>query len=226
MHSLREGSDSAIQRLLEDYAPAIEIYLRRRMANEANRESIDDIVQEVLLELFNKQDVLAKAQQGDKSRFRYLLMRVAYNAARNARRRIQRGNDRMVSIGDDTIMGLLEPDRDLNAEEQISMDRAWGLSIVEQAIIDCTGWCEKNQSDQEAVMALKLELEEKLNQRDIAQRLNLSLATAHRRLARGRMLIRKAMIDHLITMGECQAGGEDDALLRVWEAVTENTSKH
>ena len=224
IRSLGTGSDLAIQELLQHYAPAIEIYIRRRLSNEAPLGIMDDIVQDVLLDLFKRQDVLARAQSGEKSHFRYLLMRVAYNAARNARRRLQRGNQQtVVHLDDDSIAGFLELERDLNLEEQQSMDRAWGLSVVEQAIADCLAWSVDCSVDQESLTALSLELDEGLNQRDIAERMSLSLATAHRRLARGRMMIRKAMVDHLMASGECVVGGEEETLLHIWDAVTQKS---
>lgn len=228
VYALKDGSTDAMVRILQLYAPSIEIYLRRRLVNEVPFHLLDDIIQDVLLDLYERKEVLAQAQPGDSSRFRYLLMRVAYNAARNARRKLQRGDrcsaPTAVLESSSEALDVTAVGEDLSVSERRAMDRAWGLSIVQQAVRDCLAWSDEKPTDQEAIAAVRLEWEEAVSQREIAKRLKLSLATAHRRLATGRMLVRRAMIDHLIALGECiDADHAHDALQRVWEAVTEDS---
>src|ERR1043165_2198938 len=71
------------------YADAVGEYLRRRLIGE-RRERVDDVIQDVLLDLMRKPELLARAAPGSGSRFRYYLMNLAWLAALNALRHERR----------------------------------------------------------------------------------------------------------------------------------------
>ena len=56
--------------VIAHYADAIGAYLHRRLVNE-HRDRVDDIVQDALLDLMRKPEVIAQARPGSGSRFRY-----------------------------------------------------------------------------------------------------------------------------------------------------------
>lgn len=196
--------------LLGLYVDAIGAYLQMRLTNE-RPEQIEEIVQDVLTDLLAKPEALAKAMPGSGSRFRYYLMHLAWQAGLNAlryhRRRVHGSLD--ARLGDDS-QGRIEHLADgMPAPDQMAtMDRAWALSVVQQALDDVERACAHGQLESDAVIVLRANLLEGCSLRDIAVRHGLSLATCSRRLASARHFLQSAMIERLRLAGEI--GPQDD----------------
>jgi DNA-directed RNA polymerase specialized sigma24 family protein len=192
--------------LMALYTDAIADYLAVKLAGE-RRERIDDVVQEVLLDLLGKADVLAKAQPGQGSRFRYYLMNLAWLSARNALRRLRRRDGAAGSVAEDGDDDLPLVDRlpaDTPAPERAAMDRAWAVSVIRDALDDV------RRCDEIAADLLSAHLVEGRALRDLAQERGLALATCHRRLAAARHRLHEAIAERLRLVGELGAS-EDPA---------------
>lgn len=62
--------------------------MRAKFPDWRQRGDLDDLIQEVLLSFMRNAKTLQRVSPANGGRFRYVLMRVAYNPARNARRHI------------------------------------------------------------------------------------------------------------------------------------------
>lgn len=178
--------------LVERYAGAIRAYLGIKFPADS-RQLVDDICQEVLMELLERPEVLAKASKDTKRRFRYFLMGVAFNCARNARRRLLKGKECSVEA--------LDLEQDVSADAS-AMDAAWAAGVVEMALEDVAGWEASGLLEAPALALLKEQLFAGATVRDLASRFELSRATCQRRLAAARNLLVKAIMDHLQSAGE------------------------
>ena len=189
------------------YADAVGEYLRRRLVAE-HRDRVDDIVQEVLLDLLRKPEVLARAKPGSGSRFRYYLMTLAWGLARNALRYERRRDAPSLDAAGDGETPLVERlCGDLpSAEQQAAMDRAWALSVLQQALDDLRRWAHDGTLEPEAFAVLTANLLEGRPLREVAAATGLSLATCSRRLAQARQLLQQAIVERLQLAGEIDAG--------------------
>ena len=192
--------------LLELYFDSIDRYVRQRFPEEVRTGELDDVVQEVAIHLMERPDLLAGARPGMGSRFRYLLMTVALNAARNAlrTRRRRRGKDIQVADASDGIAVSVTAALAYETSPQVdaAMDRAWAESVLEQAWNDVRAWADQGLLEAECVPVLEHSLLTGMSVRDMAPTMGLSPATCQRRLARGRTFLQKAIVDHLIQAGE------------------------
>lgn len=181
------------------YAEAIGGYLALRLAGE-RAERIEDVVQEVLLELLGKPEVLARAEPGQGSRFRYYLMNLAWRSAlnhlRHARRRDHPG------IPDDA-------EAPPGADQLAAMDRAWALSVLRQALDEVRRRSADGTLEPEAFAVLRAHLVEGRGLREIGAGLGCSAATCSRRLARARTLLRQAIAERLRLAGELRPGEDE-----------------
>ena len=209
--------------VMDLYADSIGRYLKLKFPGEAD---LDDIVQEVLLHLFEHPELMAAAQPGAGSRFRYLLMTLAWNAARNRLRERWRRQqherpgsggadlDDASDPGDHRHAADARPDAhsDPRADERVAetpaMDRAWAESLLAQAWNDVRGWADDGTLETQIPTLLEEHLVHGRNLRDLAAKLNLPLATCHRRLARGRTFLQKAIVDRLRQAGEISTGDD------------------
>lgn len=192
------------------YADAIGTYLARKLAAE-KRDRIEDTVQEVLLDLMRKPEVLAKAQPGSGSRFRYYLMNLAWFAALNVLRHARQRDHASLDAAaepdghariDDLVGAMPAPD------QQRAMDRAWAVSVIQQALDELQRWTRSGELEPEALVVLQANLIEGRGLREIAAAMGLSAATCSRRLAKARMLLQQAIIERLRLAGEI--GGDED----------------
>jgi RNA polymerase sigma factor (sigma-70 family) len=196
--------------VLELYADPIARYLRGKFVSDSAAARVDDVVQEVLVYLMEHPDLLARAHpgeiaEGQASRFRYFIMTLAYNAARNAMRRQQHNREMNANMGDDgetTVAEALAVARKPTDDLQQAMDRAWAESLLTLAWRDLAAWAGDGTLEPEVVIIVKANLVEGRNLRDISAELKIPLATCHRRLARGRTYLQKAIADRLRQAGE------------------------
>ena len=189
----RIDDQHALTLLIEHYADSVARYLGRKFPTLQRRGDIDDLVQEVLLALMRSGDVLQRAQPSNGGRFRYFLMRVAYNAARNAQRRLMRSDWSL--LVDEAVAHEIECDH--SSLPDADMDRAWAASILQQAWTDVRAWAASKHIDQEGVALLERHILHGQTLRDAAAEMGLTLGTAHRRLAKARSHLQQAVIDHL-----------------------------
>ena len=191
------------------YADAVGEYLRRRLIGE-RRERVDDVIQDVLLDLMRKPELLARAAPGSGSRFRYYVMNLAWMAALNAVRHERRRDHASIDAAKDGETPMV--DRlvgDVPAPDQrAAMDRAWALSVLQQALDDVQRWAEDGTLEPEAYAVLKANLIDGKVLREVALELGIPLTSCHRRLAKARMLLQQAIVERLRLAGEL--GAEED----------------
>ncbi len=196
--------------VLELYADPIGRYLRGKFVSDAMAARVDDVIQEVLIYLMEHPDLLARAHPGEiadgqASRFRYFIMTLAYNAARNAMRRQQHNREMNANMGEDgetTVAEALAVANRPTDDLQQAMDRAWAESLITLAWRDLSAWAADGTLEPEVAVIVKANLVEGRNLRDISAELAIPLATCHRRLARGRTYLQKAIADRLRQAGE------------------------
>ncbi len=186
------------------YAEAIGSYLTVKLAGEQS-DRVDDIIQEVLVELMGKPDLLAGAEPGGGSRFRHYLMHLAWMAARNHLRHARRRDHSPLADAQDLPEG-----GPIAPVQQSAMDRAWALAVVQEAFDELRRWSQDGTLEPEAYAVLRAHLCAGRGLREIATELGMSLATSSRRLARARTLLQQAISERLRLAGEL-APGEDPA---------------
>lgn len=182
------------------YADAIAAYLAGKLAGE-RPERIDDTIQEVLLDLLGKPALLARAQPGSGSRFRHYLMNLAWCSARNALRHARRRDH--ASLDEEADAGVPPA-----PDQQRAMDRAWAVSVLQQALEELRRQAGDGRLEPEALAVLQASLVEGQGLRAVAAATGLSLATCSRRLAKARMLLQQALAERLRLAGEL--GADED----------------
>ena len=191
--SLLAHADGGAVTVIELYADAVAAYLTHKLADRLPESDRDDVVQDVLIHLLQRSDLLVQAKPGEGSRFRHYLMTLAWNEARNAMRRRKPSS---VPLSED-LPGVLPGEA----------DRAWARSLLDQAWREVAAWCSDGTAPPETLALLRSVVGDGATLRDSATRLGMSLATASRRLALGRTLLQKSLADRLRAAGEL---GEDD----------------
>ncbi|MBA3708373.1 MAG: sigma-70 family RNA polymerase sigma factor [Planctomycetes bacterium] len=192
--------------VMDQYADSISRYLRLKLPNEGD---LEDVIQEVLLHLFEHPELMAAAEPGAGSRFRYLLMTLAWNEARNRLRERWRRQHREKPVKEDDGAQTVAPETE--ASETSAMDRAWAESLLAQAWADVRAWASDGTLEAEIPELLEGHLVRGRNLRDLAAELSLPLATCHRRLARGRTWLQKAIVDRLREAGEITEDADQGA---------------
>ncbi len=194
------------------YADAIGGYLALKLIGE-RAERLEDIIQDVLLDLLGKPEVLAKAQPGSGSRFRYYLMNLAWlsalNHLRHTRRRDHTSLDATADEDDHARIDQLAGEIPA-PEQQAAMDRAWAISVVQQAMEELQRWATDGTLDPEAYAVLRANLIDGKGLREIGADLGLSAATCSRRLAQARQLLQQTIAERLRMAGELRP--DDDPL--------------
>ena len=191
------------------YADAVGEYLRRRLIGE-RRERVDDVIQDVLLDLLRKPELLARAAPGSGSRFRYYLMNLAWLAALNALRHERRRDHPSIDAAAEGETPLIDrvPGELPAPDQRAAMDRAWALSVLQQALDDLQRWAGDGTLEPEAYAVLKANLIEGKVLREVAIELGIPLTSCHRRLAKARMLLQQAIVERLRLAGEL--GAQED----------------
>lgn len=196
--------------LIAIYADAIGAYLHTRLVGE-RVERVDDIVQEVLVNLLGKPEVLAKAQPGQGSKFRYYLMNLAWlgalNALRHHRRRDHAAPEALNPDGED-VARVEQLGASVPAPEQAAMDRAWAIGVIQGALDDLRVLVDGGRLPPDALQILTRNLVDGQALRDIAADMAMPVATCHRRCAHARTALQEAIAARLRLVGEL--GPEDD----------------
>lgn len=167
--------------LVERYADAIARYLRLRFP-ELPAVDFDDLVQEVLMHLLQRPELLAEASPRNGGRFRYFLATVALNQARNVVRSRRRAAARERPMPEDHPAAV-----------EAEVDRAWSAAALAAAWADLRGWASSGDIEAEIPSLLDEHMTTGAPLRELADRHGLSLATCQRRLAKGRTWLRRAI---------------------------------
>jgi len=209
--------------VMELYADSIARYLRAKFPAEQGTARLDDVIQEVLVYLMEHPQLIARARPGETpsggaSKFRYFIMTLAYNAGRNAWRRHQHGkelNAALGEVGETTVAEAMAVAQQPADEQARAMDRAWAESLLTAAWRDLRAWAGDGTIEAEVPRILEMNLVEGRNLREVAEAMKLPLATCHRRLARGRTYLQKAITDRLRQAGEISSAGDGAAACAV-----------
>ena len=200
--------------LLELYADTIGTYLAMKLRTE-RPERIQDVVQEVLLDLLSKPEVLSRAQPGEGSRFRYYLLNLAWHSALNAIRRERRRDlplEAKATVHEDDDVAPVDhlPSHMPAPEQRSVMDRAWAIGVVQQALEEVQRWSIGPDGDPVGHLLLHATLIQGQSLRDAAGAANIPLATASRRVIALRARLQNAIAERLRLAGEL-APAEDPA---------------
>ena len=209
--------------VMELYADPIARYLRAKFPTEQGSARLDDVIQEVLVYLMEHPQLIARARPGETvkggaSKFRYFIMTLAFNAGRNAWRRHQYGREHNAALGDageTTVAEAMAVAQHPADEQAQAMDHAWAESLLAAAWRDLRAWAGDGTLEAEVPRILELNLVEGRNLREVAELVGLPLATCHRRLARGRTYLQKAITDRLRQAGEISGEGDQAAACAV-----------
>ena len=180
--------------LVATYADAVTRYLRLRLRDCA-ATLVDDVIQDVLAHLLHHPEVLARAQPGMGSRFRYYVMTLAWNEARNALRRLR----------PDATRTLTEIANATDQQPNGDMDRAWATSVLTAAWDELRAQGDAGLIEADVVTLTEAHLIAGRSLRDLAASGTASLATCSRRVAQGRMLLQQAIVERLRLVGEWDA---------------------
>jgi DNA-directed RNA polymerase specialized sigma24 family protein len=192
--------------LLELYADTIGTYLAMKLRSE-RPERVQDVVQEVLLDLLGKPEVLSRAQPGEGSRFRYYLLNLAWRSALNAIRR-----ERRRDVPSDGIASAAADDESLPVDhlashlpapdQRVIMDRAWAIGVVQQALDEVQRWAHGPEGDRVGHELLHATLLQGRSLRDAAATAGIPLASASRRVIAFRARLQTAITERLRLAGE------------------------
>ena len=188
----RASTGSGTAELLERYADCLTRYLHLRFPREDATDR-DDVVQEVLVHLLERPELLAGASPREGGKFRYFLATVALNHARNAfrsrwrqRHREQPHDDRLIAASEATASETADPH---------AVDQAWQAAVLASAWADLRGWASNGSIEAEIPALLTAHLVDGMPLRELAEAHQLSLATCQRRIAKGRTWLQKAITE-------------------------------
>jgi len=172
------------------YLPVVRAYLCARWRGTRLIAEVEDAVQEVFLDCFRDEGALTRADPDRASGFRTFLFGVTRNVALRLERKRARERVRIPPGG-------LDVDRIEAGDPELStvFDRAWAVSIIEQAGKRQLELAREQGPDAERrYEILRLRFEGGLAIRDIARRLDLEPARAHKEYARAREEFRAALL--------------------------------
>jgi len=166
IHAAAAGSQADRALFARRYLPIVRSYLAVRWQDSPRRVHVDDAAQEVFLECFREQGVLAKADPHRPGGFRRFLLGVVRNVAarvekRSARRRARRDS------------GSFHPERMPSDDKRPSQvfERAWAQAIMEQALqLQERRAAKADDASRQRIELLRLRFEEGLPIREIAAR--------------------------------------------------------
>ncbi len=200
--------DAAI--VVDLYCDSIVRYLHLRLGGHAGSADIDDVAHEVLLHLLEHPQVLTEARPGAGSRFRYFLMTVAFNAARNEIRARRRDAAHAEPLQDEAAHSVTAVDSP-EPEAIRVMDRAWAQSVLTSAWKDLRALAAEGGLEPEALTVLEDSLLRGQGLRAIAEARRLSLPTCQRRFARARTFLQEAIASRLRQAGELPSDSDASA---------------
>jgi RNA polymerase sigma-70 factor (ECF subfamily) len=171
------------------YLPVVRAYLAARWKNSSYRGDIDDAVQEVFVECFRTDGVLASADPERRGNFHKYLLGAVRNVA--ARRERQRARQWKRQVGES-----FHPERIDNDDTRLSkvFDRAWARSIMRKAAEEQRSMAKrKGDSALQRLEILRLRFYEDLPIREIAVRFDMEPSKLHHDYAQARKEFKEAL---------------------------------
>jgi RNA polymerase sigma-70 factor (ECF subfamily) len=189
IQSAQAGDPASRARFGERYLPVVRAYLDARWRRSAFAQEIEDAVQEVFVECFREQGVLARARAERLESFQRFLLGVARNVAlrfeeQRAAARARRGES------DSALQGVESDETHLSS----IFDRAFAHSVLEEAA--ALHEREARAAGGRAALGvevLRLHFDDGLPLRAIAQRLEQDAAIIHHVFADARKRFREAL---------------------------------
>jgi RNA polymerase sigma-70 factor (ECF subfamily) len=183
------GSRGDREEFARSYGPVVRAYLAARWRASACLRELDDAVQEVFVECFKQNGVLARADRERPGGFRPFL----YGVIRHVALRVETGRVRECQP---PTNAPLDQVADSDAALSDVFDRAWARGLVRQA---AERQAETARQAGEAVVKrvelLRLRFHEGLPIRDIARRWGVEPATLHHEYAKARQEFKAALLE-------------------------------
>jgi RNA polymerase sigma-70 factor (ECF subfamily) len=183
------GSPADREEFARRYSSVVRAYLAARWRASPWLHDLDDAMQEVFVECFKRNGVLARAERG--RGFRPFLYGVVRNVALRAETERGRCKERQPTRDADL-------DRLPDSEESLShaFDRAWAKALLREA----ARWMEHQaegagEAALRRVELLRLRFHEGLPIREVAVRWQTEAARLHQEYARARQEFRTALLD-------------------------------
>ncbi len=176
------GDEAARAWFAHHYAPVVRAYLGARWRGSAWIEGLDDAMQDVFVECFREDGILARAKPDRGAGFRAFLL----GAVRNVARRFERNRlrDRLHPAGPSTLEAALPADDDVPSRV---FDRAWARTVMRDAANVMQQRAHREGAEAvRRVELLRLRFQEGLPIREIADRWGADATKVHREYARAR----------------------------------------
>jgi RNA polymerase sigma-70 factor (ECF subfamily) len=191
IHAAAAGNPAEREEFARRYGPVIRSYLTSRWRSTSCLGDLNDAVQEVFVECFKQDGLLARAERDRPGGFRAFL----YGAVRNVARRIEslhaRGRQQQLpsSLDWEEVGGA-------ESSPSRAFDRAWAKALLR----DAARLQEERARDAgpaavRRVELLRLRFHEGLPIRDIASRWGVDAAALHHDYARARQEFKAALLD-------------------------------
>ena len=191
IESAAGGNAEAREQFAELYAPAVKAYLCKRWEGSPRIASVEDAVQEVFVDCFKPGGILERVDRNRAGGFRAYF----YGAARKTALHLERALDQNVKHH---AASDVDVDRVRADEATLSQvfDRAWALSIVQEAVFLYRQRAQgMGGRELQRVEILRLRFEDELPVREIATQLGLSPELVHKEYARARQGYRAVLED-------------------------------
>ena len=182
IHAAGAGDAAARAEFARLYEPVARAYFSARWRGSSGRGSLDDAVQEVFVECFKFNGVLAKAQDRESGGFRGFF----HGVLRNLARRQEAGRAAAQPLVEDQAAD----DPSLSA----AFDKAWATSLLKEAArVQSETAIQAGERAVRRVELLRLRFQDGLPIRDIAEKWNEDPAKLHHEYALARDEFRAAL---------------------------------
>lgn len=175
----------------EHYQPVVRAYLTARWRNTAYLHLLDDAVQDVFVECFQCDGLLARAERDRPGGFRAFL----YGVVRNVARRLEARCGRDHRANGDVDLDQIPAEEESQAR---MFDRAWARSLLREAAQRQEEHARRTgAASLRRVELLRLRFHDGLPIRTIAARWQIDAATLHHEYAKARQEFKAALAEVL-----------------------------
>lgn len=192
IHGAARGDAQARADFARRYLSVVRAYVRARWRTPPLCDEVDDVVQDVFVECFKDQGVLANANSDAPGGFRAFLFAAVRNRARAAEARHQRRAPQAPDAVE-ADLDLLEGD-----EERLSrvFDRAWAEALMREAAArQAQRAAAEGEAAELRLELLRLRFDEDLSIRKIALRWGVDADHLHHEYAKARREFREALLE-------------------------------
>lgn len=180
------GDSVSTEELVRRYSMVIRGYLQNRWQTTPIAQHLEDACQETFFELFRDQGALQKVDTSGNRPFRSFLFGVVSNVARRIEQKYARSKTYA-----NTEIDVQQPDAESASH---LFDRLWAQAIVAQAVTEMR----RRAAEQGGVLQLRVELLhlrffDELPIREIAEKLGIAAAKAHKEYASARNDFRRIL---------------------------------